>query len=149
MSRSSTFIPHARPETVDIDDTVVNYDDFYPGLSLSEYRRKYRNDDTVTDERLKENMQTAFIFINNSLKAWRIAKKDLIQLSDEQKKLYCRAVYHRTKILTIEQYPDIDTTGKGNDKGDAMLGRIKHEQQREREAIRLMTARLRTTITLL
>ena len=149
MSRSSTLIPHVQPDPIVIDDLIINYDTFYPDISIAKYRREYRNDDTVTDERLKENIETALIFINDGLKKWRKDNPELLALSDIQQQLYGRAVYHRTKILTIEQYMDIDTTKSGADKSEQMQPRIRHEQQREREVIRLLTGRGRTTITLL
>lgn len=152
MSVSSTFIPHKTPDATPVADVVPNYDPFFPDISLSLYRKEYRNDDTVTDERLRENIETAILFINKSksLKAWQIVKMAmLLPLSDEEQQLYRRAVYHRTKVLTIEQYIDIDTTNDGTDEIKSLNTRLKQEKQRERETIRLLTGRNRTTIELL
>lgn len=149
MSRSSTLIPHVQPDPIVIDDLIINYDTFYPDISIAKYRREYRNDDTVTDERLKESIETALIFINDALKKWRTANPELLALSDIQQQLYGRAVYHRTKQYVIKQYPDIDTTGDGADKAESMHLRIRDEQQGERETIRLLTGRARTTVTLI
>lgn len=149
MSRSSTLIPHVQPAAITIDDLIVNYDPLYPDVSISKYRREYRNDDTVTDERLKENIETALIFINDALEKWRNDNLELLVLNNIQQQLYGRAVYHRTKQYIIKQYPDIDTTGNGADKAESMRLRIKDEQQGEREVIRLLTGRSRTTVTLI
>lgn len=143
MVTTSTFIPRQRPQK-SVDDEIVNFNPFYPNISLSDYRSEYKADDMVTDARLKENIETAIIFINDSLESW---KKD-DTLTPTQSHLYLRAVYHRTKIYILEQAKDIDTTSYGDKAVATYLPKIRSEQQREREAIRLLTGRGRITVTL-
>lgn len=144
MATTSTFIPRNIPKK-EVDDEVINFDSFYPNVSLSDYRSEYKNDDAVTDTRLKENIETAIIFINDSLKEW----KDKTPIWDDTKiHLYLRAVYHRTKIYILEQAKDIDTTSHGDKAVNTYAEKIKSEQQRERESIRLLTGRGRTTVVL-
>lgn len=141
---TSTFIPRQAPRVM-VADEVVNFDPFFPNVSLSAYRAEYKADDMVTDVRLKENIETAIIFINDSLRQLRSGG---LRLSDTQAHLYLRAVYHRTKIYIYEQSKDIDVTGHGGKTAESYLSKIRQEQQREREAIRLLIGRTRVTVSL-
>lgn len=145
MTITSTFIPRNRPKD-QVADEVVNFDDFFPNVRLSSYRQEYKTDDMVTDIRLRENIETAIIFINASLKDW---KRSNPEWTDEKEHLYLRAVYHRTKIFILEQHKDIDTTSHGDKAVATHQTKIRSEQQREREAIRLLIGRGRITVTLI
>lgn len=144
MATTSTFIPKNIPKK-QVNDEVINFDSFYPNVSLSDYRSEYKNDDAVTDTRLKENIETAIIFINDSLKEWKVKTP---VWDDTKTHLYLRAVYHRTKIYILEQAKDIDTTSHGDKAVATYLPKIRSEQQRERETIRLLTGRKRITVAL-
>lgn len=144
MVATSTFIPRRIPGLA-VDDEIVNFDPFFPNVNLSAYRAEYKTDDMVTDARLRENIETAIIFINDSLKDWQ---KSNPNWTPAKSHLYLRAVYHRTKIYILEQHKDIDTTSHGDKTVATYLPKIRFEQQREREAIRLLTGRGRITVGL-
>lgn len=144
MTVTSTFIPRKVPKLA-VADEVVNFDPFFPNVSLSAYRAEYKADDMVTDARLKENIETAIIFVNDSLREFRAG---VLSLSETQAHLYLRAVYHRTKIYIYEQSKDIDVTGHGGKTAESYISKIRQEQQREREAIRLLIGRTRVTVSL-
>ncbi|WP_249963551.1 head completion/stabilization protein [Histophilus somni] len=143
----TVFIPHSDVEETEIEDSVQNPDPFYPNFSLNEFRLLMRSDDIITAARLANYLSTAAIFINHLLHPWRQRLKDNT-LSAEKNLLYKTAVHHRAKTYILESYRDIDTTGDGEQRADAYEKRISCEQQREREAIRLLTEKKRTTISL-
>lgn len=144
MATTSTFIPRNIPKK-EVDDEVINFDPFFPNVNLSDYRSEYKMDDMVTNPRLRENIETAIIFINDGLNKFKDGKTEL---TETQKHLYLRAIYHRTKIYILEQAKDIDTTSHGDKAVNTYAEKIKSEQQRERESIRLLTGRGRTTVVL-
>lgn len=147
---ASAYIPHHNPPAQPVSDTISNSDDFYPDFSLADYRREMRNDDTVTDERLADRFIVAITMINALLDDWKAQQLGIDHLPEgTQTILYKAAVYCRVKTYLLEQYRDIDTTNDGHTKADAYERRIAYEQQREREAIRLLTGRKRTTAVLI
>lgn len=145
-----TIIPRDIPAAEPVPDIVTNHDAFYPDFSISEFRREMRNDKTVTDERIANHFDNAIIMINALIADWRAQQLGIERLPvGQQTTLYKTAVYRRVKTYILEQYRDIDTTGDGNDRADAYMQRIAHEQQREREAIRLLIGKKRTTAVLI
>ncbi|CAM3041254.1 head completion/stabilization protein [Dichelobacter nodosus] len=146
---ASAYIPHNNPPAVPVSDTISNRDYFYPDFSLADYRREMRNDDTVSDERLAEHFAVAIVMINALIADWKAQQFGISHLpAGTATTLYKTAVYRRVKTYLLEQYRDIDTTSDGHAKADAYERRIAYEQQREREAIRLLTGRKRTTAVL-
>ncbi len=153
---SEAFIPHNRPTEPPVDDNIINYDPFYPNFSLIDYRRIMRQDDTVTDTRLRENIILAMVMINGLLSDWRSQQLGINKLTNAQKiLLYKHAVYSRAKTYLIEKYIDIDTTHNGEDSIGSRQSRINSRQARidterknEREFIRQLINKPRTTITL-
>ena len=146
----SAFIPSDKPAPHPVSDIVTNPDAFYPDFSLSEFRREMRNDKTVTDERLAEHFEVAIIMINALIQDWRTQQLGIERLPvGTQTTLYKTAVYRRVKTYILEQYRDIDTTGDGHDRADKYDQRIAYEQQREREAVRLLIGKNRTTAVLI
>ncbi|WP_072281621.1 head completion/stabilization protein [Rappaport israeli] len=146
----SAWVPKNKPNEHPVPDIVVNPDAFFPDFSLSEFRREMRNDDTITNERLTEHFEVAIIMINALIADWRAQQLGIHRLPvGTQTTLYKTAVYRRVKTYILEQYCDIDTTGDGNERAEAYERRIAHEQQREREAVRLLTERKRTTAVLI
>lgn len=145
----TVFIPHTDVEEMEIEDIVQNPDPFYPALSLDEFRLLMRNDDIITNARLANYLRTAATFINSLLQPWRHNLTALDVLPTEKALLYKTAVHHRAKTYILESYRDIDTTADGELRAEAYEKRIASEQQREREAIRLLTDKKRTTISLI
>lgn len=150
---TSVFIPHEDIEESDeTADEVMNPDPFFPSLSIREFRLLMRNDDVVTEARLGHFLLTAAVFINDLLANYKkaLTEKEVDTLpSENEKQLYKIAVFHRAKTYILESYRDIDTTGDGEQRAESYESRIAFEQQREREAIRLLIGKKRTTITLI
>ncbi len=147
----ATFIPHDNQSSIPADkDSVVPFDAFYPALSLSHFRKVMRVDDTVSHDRIIEQMQSAILTIAYDIARWR-SKQTVNQLSDlddAKTTAYRMAVYNRTKALIIENYRDIDTTNDGHAKAESMESRIDSYLQRSREMQRMLTATPRSTIKL-
>ncbi len=147
----ATFIPHHNQSDVpdDIND-IQPFDDFYPALSLSEFRRVMRVDDTVSHDRAIEQMRMAMMMIAKDIADWRSQQTatELLALGDEKIHAYRMTVFNRTKALIIENYRDIDTTKDGHERGEAMGERIDTYLQRSREMQSILTAKPRTTIFL-
>lgn len=147
----ATFIPHDNQTSVPADkDSIVPFDAFYPTLSLTHFRKVMRVDDTVSHDRIIEQMQAAMMTIANDASAWREQQtaQKLEQISTEKATAYRMAVYNRTKAFIIENYRDIDTTNDGHAKAESMESRIDTYLQRSREMQRILVSKPRTTIKL-
>lgn len=147
----ASFIPHNNQSSVPEGKDIIDCDDdFYPSLSLSDFRKFMRVDDTVSLDRIIEQMHMAIMMINHDISGWRSQQTaaTLAVIGTDKLRAYRMAVYNRTKALIIENYRDIDTTGDGHAKADAMESRIDTYLQRSREMQRIVIASSRTTIKL-
>ncbi|MBQ4864614.1 head completion/stabilization protein [Pseudoalteromonas sp. MMG013] len=118
-----TFI--ATPVIASEEEKYITSSEFWPAISLSEFRNIMRLDGTVTDERLKHATCSSILQVNNELKEWRITHQtnghnNLVSIPAEQINnqseyllLYQRAVFCFAKANLIERYNDYDSTAKG------------------------------------
>lgn len=112
------------PVTPGANDTIPNTF-FWPGISLSQYRKEMRTDGTVTEERLRQALLTAISEVNAELFVFREKQmsRGLDNLSDvpgetidgelERVRLYRNAVFCWAKASLVERYRDYDATGDG------------------------------------
>lgn len=118
-----TFI--ATPKTKPTDDKSISSNEFWPAISLSDFRSVMRLDGTVTNERLKHAVVSSIQSVNKELKTWQLTQKangysiledipaEQIDNKSELLHLYERAVYCFAKANLLERYNDFDTTAKG------------------------------------
>ncbi|HEK6320505.1 TPA: head completion/stabilization protein [Yersinia enterocolitica] len=121
--------PTSPPEGPDFTITSAA---FWPEISLNHMRKVMRLDGNVTAERLKEAVIEAISNTNGQLRAWRSEQEaaGVMRLEDvESEKVagesmrvqrYRRAVYSHAKANLTERYRDMDTTGDGNKRADAL-----------------------------
>lgn len=145
----ATYIPkHNQSSVPPEQDIFVPHDNFYPSLSLSDFRNYMRIDDAVSNSRAKEYIRMAVVLITNDIMPWR--KEQYPPLDDIEKVQAWRwAVYHKAKALILENYRDIDTTNDGHNKADALEAIIDSHLQRSREMQQILTNNSRTTIELI
>ncbi|EKN3681968.1 head completion/stabilization protein [Yersinia enterocolitica] len=121
--------PTSPPEGPDV--TIASAA-FWPEISLNHMRKVMRLDGNVTTERLKEAVIEAISNTNGQLRAWRSEQEaaGVMTLEDVEAEevagesirvqRYRRAVYCHAKANLTERYRDMDTTGDGNKRADAL-----------------------------
>ena len=121
--------PASTPEGLDVTITSAA---FWPEISLNQMRKVMRLDGNVTTERLKEAVIEAISNTNSQLRAWRVEQEatGVMKLGDVESEevdgesmrvqRYRRAVYCHAKANLTERYRDMDTTGDGNKRADAL-----------------------------
>lgn len=121
--------PTSPPEGLDV--TIASAA-FWPEISLNHMRKVMRLDGNVTTERLKEAVIEAISNTNGQLRAWRSEQEaaGVMTLEDVEAEevagesirvqRYRRAVYCHAKANLTERYRDMDTTGDGNKRADAL-----------------------------
>lgn len=146
--------------TTETQLTITN-NTFFPDLKLADFRAQYRVDDTVTDERITQQLSTAMMGVNYELWFWQnkqvsegynsledVPGENYGNITDKQH-YYYTAVFAKAKALIIEKYRDFDSTGHGNDKADNMGSLIDDYKTESREAIRRLLAISRSTVELI
>ncbi|HHH0809780.1 TPA: head completion/stabilization protein [Yersinia enterocolitica] len=113
-------------------DVTITSAAFWPEISLNHMRKVMRLDGNVTTERLKEAVIEAISNTNGQLRAWRSEQEaaGVMTLEDVEAEevagesirvqRYRRAVYCHAKANLTERYRDMDTTGDGNKRADAL-----------------------------
>lgn len=144
---SSAFIPH-RPGTDPQHDAIERPDDFYPALSVSDWKNRMRVDDNVSAIRSHEILTSALYMVHAELGEWRAAQT-AAALEGIPAIHYRQAVYQRAKAYELEQYRDIDSTAAGGDRAEGLESRINVALQRSREHLRLLIGKPRATIKLI
>ena len=144
---SSAFIPH-RPGTDPQHDAIDRPDDFYPALTVSDWKARMRVDDNVSAMRSHEILTTALYMVHEELGGWRI-KQTASALTGTKITHYRQAIYQRAKAYELEQYRDIDTTASGGERAEGLESRIDTALQRSREHLRALIGKGRATITLI
>lgn len=114
------------------EDNIITSSAFWPAVSLVDLRKVMRLDGQVTTERLQHAAIEAIANVNNELAPWRIRQQAATfeQLADIPAEIidgesvllqrYRRAVYSHTKANLTERRRDVDTTGDGEKRVEAM-----------------------------
>ena len=153
-------IPSLTPSADQPADQVLQPDEFWPEVSLSELREVQRVDDNVTDERALFELRNAIFEINPQLLLVRSAAieagsenfSEVYVSSYDMERMthqYKQAVYNEAKARLLENYRDISTTALGADKAKEMVGRIKTCRVRVVEAVRTIKGKPRLTAELI
>lgn len=140
---------------------MVTAGDFWPALSIAEFRRAERVTDEVTSPRirnaLRSAIQTAFV----DLKAWELMQQAAghAMLADvpahmidgQSSKLFNwqHAVFTLAKAELVETYRDYDATGAGERNADHIDPSISELRRDAAHAIRDLKGRPRTTVELI
>lgn len=125
-----TFI--ATPQTTQSDDKEISSGEFWPAISLADFRAVMRLDGTVTNERLEHAVTNSILQINRELSEWQLVQQsdghsnlanvsgELINNVNAYVHLYKRAVYCFAKANLVERYNDFDSTAKGTKDSDEL-----------------------------
>lgn len=145
---SSVPVPRYPLNTNDThSDITLDGRNGYPGIKLNDARIVLRLSGEVTDERLKESLENAVQSIQTELLDWKNNKSD--QLSDDENRLYTRAVYFYAKAELIERYKDFDLTGKGERRSENYSDAVDEARRNVRWAISDLLGKPRMTIEVL
>ncbi|MCU5773080.1 head completion/stabilization protein [Erwiniaceae bacterium BAC15a-03b] len=120
--------PEQAPET----PQLIRNTSFWPDLDLADFRSAMRTDGTVTTGRLRQAVLTAISEVNAELFDFkarqlvlgflRLADVPAEELDGESQRLqqYRRAVWCWTRANLNERYQDVDATGAGAKRGEAL-----------------------------
>lgn len=134
---------------------------FWPEIVPAKIREQQRIDNTITPARLRGALIEAIATTNDALRGWRevqqaaghatLADIDAGEIDSESIHLhrYRRAVGCLAKALLLERYPDIDTTGKGDRKAEALTDPIDDCRRDHLNALADIAGRARSTIELI
>ena len=142
----SALIPHRRAP-IEARLNQIQPDDYYPALSVEEWRNYYRVDDTLSAERAHTMLSNATALIQAELDSWR-EQQTTATLPERLHISYRQAVYQRAKAHELEQYRDIDTTSAGEKHNYALELRINTALQRSREALHRLKGSTRIMVAL-
>lgn len=142
------------------DQTLINLS-FYPNIDVAAFRTATRAQDSVTDQRVIQALQSALIDVNDELNDWKATQElaGYILIEDipakmygplsELTHLYKTAVYSSAKAQLLENYTDADNTEQGDERAEAMGNSADDYKQYAREAIRKIIGVPRVTVELI
>jgi hypothetical protein len=134
---------------------------WFPDIDPTEARAVMRLDGTVTNERLVECLCNAISSVQDELDAWEQQQRALgrASLAEVPSKsingvsrlvmLYKRAVHAYAQAELLEKYRELDTTGRGDRRADALNETADDYRRNVRYAIRDILGRPRATVELL
>ena len=161
---STDDCPPALPSSTSAPDTMIA-GGWFPDVDPAAIRVAHRIRGDVTAERLRAALVAAIITVGNDLELWSALQPaaslaDVVDLDlrgnarkvDGKPRLvvcYLRAVALTAKAEIVERYRDIDGTGAGDRKLDAMEPSIGELRRDALHAIRDILGRSRTTVELI
>ena len=134
---------------------------WYPDIDPTEARAVMRLDGTVTNDRLVECLSNAMSSVEDELDEWQQQQRALgrARLADVPSKaingvsrlvmLYKRAVVAYAQAELLEKYRELDTTGRGDRRADAMNETAEDYRRNVRYAVRDILGRPRATVELI
>lgn len=155
----SVFAPTTDPNQK-AGQTISN-SQFWPAISIDEFRATTRLQDTITDGRVQQALTESMLSANRELTAWRDSQLTLgyaelgsvpAERIGEKTALehhYLSAIYAQAKARLMEQYRDIDTTVDGKHRAAEFEGTIESWRRTARESIRALLGAQRATIELI
>lgn len=156
----SFVAPNTPDNAIESDETIDNYE-FFPNLSLMEFRTGMRVDSVTTKERAIHALYRAMLEVNGRLWSWVSQQQQNGVGSLENapqksghpagalKKLYFTAVWSLAKAELVERLPDYDTTNSGKEKAEAIEPSAETYRRDASWAINDITGAARTTIELI
>lgn len=155
-----TFVVNA-PATPEVEPRITS-SAFWPAIDPVQIRAAMRIDNTITAERLRNELIEAIASVNTELASYRILKTtagiskladvDPDNIIDDEPVLvhrYRRAVGCGVKANLIERYRDYDTTARGDKKADTLTDPIDDLRRDMRHAISDILGIGRTTVELI
>lgn len=142
------------------DQTLVNLP-FYPDIVVAAFKTAIRAQDSITDGRNIQALQSAMIDVNNELNDWKTTQElagfaTLVTVPavmygplSQLVHLYKTAVYANAKARLLENYTDADNTEQGDERAEAMENSADDYKQDAREAIRKIIGVPRVTVELI
>jgi len=149
--------PNAPPATAD----SVEFDGFYPALSLAAARAAMRIPTDITDARLRDALAAAMLEIADDLAAWRatqdaagfatLADCSAAMIAGEKRLvlLWRRAVHHLAAADLTEIQRGPDSTPAGSDRAAQLDTAAADHRRNSRWAVRDMLGIPHTTIELI
>lgn len=131
---------------------------FWPAINTATARDVMRIDGSITEPRLKHAVITAIAQVNQDLTGYRLnsgydalADVPAEQIGHESQLVhhYRRAVYCLARANLIERLRDYDTTGKGDDRADALEQTVTDLRRDARFAVRAILGITHTTVELI
>lgn len=139
----------------------IEHDGWLPGVDPAQVKSDQRVPASVADERLREAIIAAMITIGNQLARWQLGKllnghATLAQvpsptIAGESRLvlLYRRAIGCEAKAELIERNRDVDITGAGDRRADALDPSVGELRRDAIHAVRDMLGRGRTDVELI
>src|SRR5450830_1666761 len=155
-----SFLATTSPPTPTNEPTIEN-DPWFPEIDLGALRAACRLDGTVTVVRLRGAATAAMLSVNRELAAFKLGHiacghgtladipADQVGRSSVLVLHYRRAVYSAVQAELVEEYRDMDTTGKGDKNADAMEPRADTHRRNMRWALSDLLGQPRTTVELI
>ena len=151
-----TVIPKGAEESG--EDEIKN-SDFFPNLSVKNFRDSLRVDETVPFGRVKATLINAILKVNADLSELSLSNLPYTALADVPSATiagtstkvwrYKSAVFNEAKADLIERYRDFDSTQSGHDEADKLETVINDYRQKAREHIRALLGKPPVRIALL
>lgn len=154
----------AKPQTpaqAPASDTPVKNDGFFPDIDPAAVRAAARITGSVTPDRLRAAILGAILAAEEDLRAWSadrrregfatLAAVPAPELDGKSAQVirYHRAIELLTKAEVVERYRDLDTTGAGDRRADAMEPSADDLRADATAAIRQILGRTKTTVELI
>lgn len=155
-----SFLATTSPPTSTNEPAIEN-DPWFPEIDLGALRSACRLDGTVTVARLREAALAAMLSVNRELAGFKLGHiasghgtlgdipADQVGRSSVLVLHYRRAVYSAVQAELVEEYRDMDTTGKGDKNADAMEPRADTHRRNMRWALSDLLGQPRTTVELI
>lgn len=156
-----SFVAPNTPDNAIESDEIIDNHEFFPNLSLMEFRTGMRVDSVTTKERAIHALYRAMLEVNGRLWAWVSQQQQAGIASLENapqksghpsgalKKLYFTAVWSLAKAELVERLPDYDTTNAGKEKADTQEPSTETYRRDASWAINDIIGAARTTIELI
>ena len=138
---------------------------FFPDIDPDEFRDQLNVDTTVPNARVEAALQLSIIEVNRDLLEWRLVQEELghteiIETTsteygegedavNENKRLYCFAVFHLAKARIIERMRNFDSAGSGHDRADSLEDPIGDHRREARRAVRAIMGETGTVVELI
>jgi len=126
--------------TVQGDDTLISSGDFFPTVSLHDFKSVMRVIDK-NDDPVLAALQSSLFDVYSDLKSWSLEQAALgyetlaaVPADIDLESMFRLAVYSGAKGKLVDMYRDIDTTNTGHDRADALeqTAHFYYREQRSR-----------------
>jgi len=152
--------PSTASEPDDPEDLVAG-DDFYPGVSIAQFRDAYGIAKAVSDMRVRDGLRAGMVYARRELRAWKAGHvadgvASLADVDDEEidgasaaELLYVRAVCCMAASELAETHNDVSATGDGRERNADEVSAADELRRAATHAIRDILGVTRTSVELI